>query len=150
MGCLTARSPVPIFELLDLYGRSGHVKGPLRRGHAMLHASRCETVGLYAGDALAAALMFYDAGETDIGCRLVEIAFICVRDGDRAPATILRAARLARLIVADQLQDGPITIRARVRMSHRPGHRLARLIDLEPIREAEGYMIYERTQWAAS
>lgn len=146
MGRLTPVEPVPALELIALYRRALAIKGPVLKGPGMqevatLHATRCRSVGM-VDDAgrLVAALLFY---RHQPGDRRVDLAFVVNPAIDVRPF-IPSGIALARLTIAEAVQDGTVTLRAVVKVDHPPGHRLAALVGFEPVDEVDGQMIYER------
>lgn len=147
MGRLTRLEPVPVLDLIGLYRAVGSVKGPVLRGSGMqavatLHATRCRSVGMVdEAGRLIAALLFYRDRPDD---RCTDLAFV-VRSSTDVRPFVASGIALARLTIAEVLQDATVTLRAVVKVDHPPGHRLASLVGFEPVDEVDGQMIYERT-----
>lgn len=141
MGRLTRLEPVPVFDLVQLYRHTATMKGPGMRSVAMLHATRCKTFGMVdEAGRLIASLLFYRHDPAD---RVVDLAFLVSETIDVRPF-IPAGIALARLTIAEALQDGTVTLRAVVKVDHPPGHRLAALVGFTPVDERDGQMIYER------
>lgn len=146
MGRVTPIEPIPVLDLIGLYRRAREVKGPILKGPGMqeiatLHATRCRSVGMVdEAGRLVAALLFYRDRPGD---RRVDVAFVVNSAIDVRPF-IASGVGLARLTIAEAVQDGTVTLRAVVKVDHPPGHRLAALVGFEPVDELDGYMIYER------
>lgn len=141
MGRLTRLDPVPVHDVIRLYRQTMLMKSPAMKSVATLHATRCRTYGMVdEADRLIAALLFYRHDPAD---RVVDLAFLVSETIDVRPF-IPAGIALARLTIAEVLQDGTVTLRAVVRVDHPPGHRLAALVGFEPVDERDGQMIYER------
>ena len=141
MGRLNRLEPVPVFDLVRLYRHTATMKGPGMRSVAMLHATRCKTIGMVdEAGRLIASLLFYRHDPAD---RVVDLAFLVSETIDVRPF-IPAGIALARLTIAEALQDGTVTLRAIVKIDHPPGHRLAALVGFTPVDERDGQMIYER------
>ncbi len=141
MGRLTRLEPVPVLELVELYKHASAVKGAGMQAVATLHATRCRSVGMVdEGGRLIAALLFYRDKPAD---PVVDLAFVVRTSIDVRPF-IPSGVSLARLTIAELLQDDTVTLRAVVKLDHPPGHRLANLVGFEPVSEDDGQMIYER------
>lgn len=136
---LRAVTPAPMAELLDLYTSNGLGK-PINVKAAILQAARSESIGFYDGDRLVAAALLYPLDAERVGEELRELAFACVPDVAPHLVSLIHTARLTRSALVN---TGPVRIRARVRLHHKPGQRLAILCGLQRVRIEGWFEIWE-------
>lgn len=124
----------PLADVVGLYAATLPMKSISARA-AILQAARAENVGFYDGDRLIACALLYQADDGSF-----ELLFACLPEADTYLTPIIRHARLTRARLAD---TAGIRIRARVRVGHAPGRRLALLCGLAPAGSDGGFEIYE-------
>lgn len=131
---IVVQAPLP--DVMQLYSRNGLTK-PLEFKAALLQAARGESVGIYAGDQIVAAVILYPVAPGEY-----EAAFACLPAAVHHLVPIFHAARSIRARLAE---TGRFTVRAHVRAGHEPGRRLARLCRMTLIGSDDGYEIW---QWS--
>ena len=121
---LSIACPLTLMPALDLFAATVLMK-PAHFKAAMLQGARSLTYTFHddEGRAIAAAMLYPLPGD-----RCFELAFVCLPQIRDHLVSLIHAVHSTR----DQLvEDGPLSVRALVRASHLPGHRLAMLCGMK-------------------
>lgn len=137
-------TPAPLADVVALYTSAEGTIKPLEFKAALLQAARSDTIGFIAGGDMIAAAILYPCEPETPGEELRELAFACRPAAAGHLTAIIHAARLTRAALAE---TGAVRVRARVRMGHRPGQRLARLCRLRLVGTEGAFEVYE---WAST
>jgi hypothetical protein len=130
--------PVPLDQAMRLVFPLGRAPRNLFRAMTMQLAG--EAYGFMKDGRLIMVFGLVPLQPEREGERLFEFWLLI---GPEAVPHLWSLVKLARLTWRRVAQDQPVTLRALVRVGHEPGRRLARLVHMQPVGEADGLEIWE-------